>query len=224
MFTFVDLMRQAQGGQAVDNMAEAFGLKRSDMESLMATLLPVFALGMRKSMQDMARASTLAEALDPDKFRAAYEDTTAAVSPAVTEAGRIALEKMFGSGDAAKVIAAQASAMTGVGADVVSNVMPAMAATLFGGISQQMESGPFAPMLKAFGGGAAGVAGMENPFKDAMSAFFKGYAAGKAKPKAETTYQWPQGMEQFGKLFEAGITMNEANRKAFEKILDSYKA
>jgi hypothetical protein len=225
MFTFLDLMRQAQGGQAIDNLAAAYGLKRGDFEKLMGTLLPVFALGMKKSVADMANASNLSEMLDPDKFRAAFDDTQAAVSPAATEAGRIALEKMFGSGQAADVIAAQASAMTGVGADVVSRVMPAMAATLFGGIAKELENTPFAPMLKSFGGNpAAALEAFGNPMKDAMGAFLKGYAEGKpgTTPPAEGI-KWPMGMEGFGKLFEAGMEMNEASRKAFEQILEGKK-
>lgn len=225
MFTFADLMRQAQGGQAIDNIAKAYGMERREVEALMATLLPVFALGFRKSLQDMASPANLQDMLDPGKFQAAYEDARSAISPAATESGRIALEKMFGSGDAARVIADQASTITGIGADVVSKAMPVMAAMLFGGLSKEIESGPFGPMIKAFASDPArAMAAYGNPMRDAMGAFFKGYAEGKPKPKpaAPEGVEWPEGMEQFGKLFEAGFEMNEANRKAFEQILEGF--
>ncbi|WP_181705972.1 DUF937 domain-containing protein [Chthonobacter rhizosphaerae] len=222
MFTFADLMRQAQGGQAIDNIAAAYGLKRTDVEKLMMTLLPLYSLGLKKSLTEMTSPATVSDLLDPDKFRAAFEDARAAVSPAATEAGRIALERMFGSGEAASVIAEQAAAATGVGADVVSKVMPTMAATVFGGVVKQIEESPFAPVMKAWSGPTDDAASpfdvLTNPYKDAMKAFLKGYAEGKPKKKSATGVEWPEGMETWGKLFDAGFEMNEASRKAFEKV------
>lgn len=240
MFTFADLMRQAQGGQALDNIAKAYGLERGEVDKLMAALLPVFALGMRKSVQEMAFPAAAADLLDPTKFRKAYDDVSEAVSPAATEAARLTLEKFFGRGDAAKVVADQVAAFSGLGADVVSRVMPAMAATLFGGLSRELESSPFAPFMAAWSQGAkanpfmgagmgAGMGGANpfaaagNPMKDAMSAFLKGYAEGKPDPAgagAGDGIQWPPGMEGFGKFFEAGVDMTEAQRKAIEQLFE----
>lgn len=224
MFTFADLMRQAQGGQALDNLATVYGLKRSDMEKLTAALLPAFQIGFQRSMQEPA---TMVDMLDPEKFGAAFEDARAAVSPAVTEAGRMAMERLFGSAEAADVIARQAAQISGVGGDLVSKVMPAMTATLFGGIAKQVEESPFAPMLKVWSGGvdpaANPMGAFANPFKDAMGSFLKGYAEGKPKPEAAAGHRWPEGMEGFGKLFEAGMEVSEQNRRAFEQILDGYR-
>ncbi len=150
----------------------------------------------------------------------------------MTEAARLTLEKFFGRGDAAKVVADQAAAFSGLGADVVSRVMPAMAATLFGGLSRELQSSPFAPFMAAWTKGAEGnpfmaagnpFAAAGNPMKDAMSSFLKGYAEGKpepAKPGADPI-QWPAGMEGFGKFFEAGVEMTEQQRKAIEQIFES---
>lgn len=224
MFTFADMMRQAQGGQAIDNIAAAYGLKRTDVEKLMSTLLPLYAVGLRRAFQDMKSPATLTDVLDPVKFRAAFDDAREAVSPAATEAARIALERVFGSGEAATVIADQAAAATGVGADVVSKVMPAMAATVFGGIVKNLEDSPLAPVLKAWNGtmgrDASAFDVLTNPYRDAMKAFLKGYAEGPPKKKTAgvSGIEWPDGMEGWGKLFDAGFEMNEASRRAFESV------
>ncbi|WP_181702800.1 DUF937 domain-containing protein [Chthonobacter albigriseus] len=226
MFTFADLMRQAQGGQALDNIAAAYGLKREDMDKLTRTLLPLYSWGLQKSMKEAQSPSAFADLLEPDKFRAAFDDARAAVSPAATEAGRIAMEKLFGSGAAAKVIAEQAAAASGVGADVVSKVLPTMTATLFGGIVKQIEESPFAPMLKAWTGPldatANPFAAFAGPARDAMSSFLKGYAEGNGKPEQAVDPRWPGGMEAWGKMFEAGVEANEASRKAFEQIFGGF--
>lgn len=222
MFTFADLMRQAQGGQAIDNIAAAYGLKRTDVEKLMATLLPLLSRGMQRSMSDLNSPQAFAELMsDPEKFRAAFDDARAAVSPAATEAGRIALEKLFGSGEAAKVITEQAAAASGVGADVVSKVIPTMTATVFGGVIKQIEDSPFAPLMKAWTGPVDPMTNplgaFAGPMRDAMGSFLKGYAEGPAKAAAPAS-RWPEGMGAFGQLFEAGMEANEASLKAFEQL------
>jgi hypothetical protein len=222
MFTFQDLMRQAQGGQAIENIAKAYGLKTQDVEKLTGALLPVFSLGFQKSFANLRDAKSPAEFFDGTRFKAAYDDASAAVSPAATEAARITLDKLFGSGDAADVIAGQVAKITGVGADMVAKVMPTIAATLFGGLAKELETGPFASMFKAYGADAANpMEAMAAPFKDAMNSFFKGYVGEDAKKPAGL--QWPPGMEAFGKMFEPGVEIAEANAKLFEKMFDSFK-
>ncbi|HUG62809.1 MAG TPA: DUF937 domain-containing protein [Methylomirabilota bacterium] len=227
MFTFADLMNKAQGGQALDNIAAAYGLKRSDLDALTGTLLPVFQLGLQRTLRDMASPAPLGDLLDPDTFGAAFEDAHAAMSPAATEAGRMALERMFGSRDAARVVADQAAAITGVGSDVVSKVMPTLAATLLGGIGKAIEDTPMRDILKTWSGGVdpatAPLAAMAAPYRDAMNAFMKGYAKGKPKPKPEIGAEWAEGMEAFGKMFQAGVELNEQNRRSFEQILDGFR-
>ncbi len=227
MFTFADLMNQAQGGKALDNIAAAYGLKRSDLEAINRTLLPVFQIGLMRTMADRAGPATLDDLIDPKTFGAAFEDARAAVSPAATEAGRMALERMFGSKDAARVVADQAAAISGVGSDVISKVMPSLAATLLGGLGKAMEGTPMREALKSWSGidpADEPLAAMAAPWREAMSAFLRGYAEGKPVPKPEGAPDWPEGMEAFGKMFEAGVDLGEQNRKAFEQILEGFRA
>lgn len=226
MFTFADLMKQAQGGRALDNIAAAYGLKLSDLEAINRSLLPMFQLGFQRSMRDAGGAASIDEMLDPDKFGAAFDDAHAAMSPAATEAARMALERLFGSRDAARVVADQAAAMSGVGSDVVSKVMPTLAATLFGGIGKAIEDTPMRAVLRDWSGidpAEQPLAAMAAPWKDAMAAFMKGYAEGKPRPKGAGSTAWPEGMEAFGRMFDAGVDLGEQNRKAFEQILDGFR-
>jgi hypothetical protein len=225
MLTFFDLLKSAQGGQAFDNIAAVYGLKRGDLEALSTALLPAFQIGLQRTLT--TSPSSMTDLLDPERFRAAFEDARAAASPAATEAGRMALERIFGSKEAAKVVAEQASAMSGVGADVVSKVMPTLAATLLGGLGKAIEDTPMQPLLKAWSGGVDPaqdpLSAMMTPWRNAMDAFLRGYAAGKPVAQAEEGAEWPEGMAAFGKMFEAGVDIGEQNRKAFEQILDQFR-
>jgi hypothetical protein len=201
-------------------------LKRGDLDALTGALLPMFQIGMQRSMADLGAPKTLSDLLDPDTFGSAFEDAHAALSPAATEAGRMALTRLFGSPDAARVVAEQTAAMTGVGADVVSKVMPTLAATLFGGIGKAIEDTPLRAVLKAWSGGvdpaSEPLAAMVAPYRDAMNAFMRGYAEGKPKPKAEAA-AWPEGLEAFGKMFQAGVDISDQNRRTFEQMLDGLR-
>jgi hypothetical protein len=221
MLTFLDLLKTAHGGNAFDSIAKAYGLKPGEVETMATAFLPMFQFGLLRSMRQAAAPETLADLLDPSKFGAAFEDAHAAASPPAREAGRMALERVFGSKDAARVAADQAAEISGVGADVVSKVMPTLAATLLGGLGKSIEDTPMAAMLKAWSGGvdpsADPMAAMTAPYRDAMNAFLKGYAEGKPKPEPEPG-TWPEGLDAFGKMFDAGVEITEKNRKAFEKI------
>jgi hypothetical protein len=124
------------------------------------------------------------------------------------------------------VVAEQTAAMTGVGADVVSKVMPTLAATLFGGIGKAIEDTPLRAVLKAWSGGvdpaSQPLEAMVAPYRDAMNAFMRGYAEGKPKPKAEAA-PWPEGLEAFGKMFQAGVEISDQNRRTFEQMLDGLR-
>jgi hypothetical protein len=226
MFTFADLLKQAQGGQALDNIAAAYGLKRGDVEAMSGALLPMFQIGFQRSFADRGATSTVADLVDPDKFGAAFEDVHAALSPGVTEAGRMALANLFGSPDAARVLADQTAAITGIGSDVVSKVMPTLAATLLGGVGKAIADTPMRAILEAWSGGVDPatdpLTAVTAPYRDAMAAFLKGYARGKPG-SASPDPAWTNGMEAVGRMFQAGVELSEQNRRAFEQVLDGFR-
>src|SRR3546814_19652397 len=51
--------------------------------------------------------------------------------------GNAILEKIFGSKDVSRAIAAQAAQLTGIGQDVLKKMLPAMADTIMGGMFKQ---------------------------------------------------------------------------------------
>ena len=57
MFDLFDILRGAQGGAAIDNVARHFGLAPAQVERAMQALMPAFAMGLQGS------------AREPDAFR-----------------------------------------------------------------------------------------------------------------------------------------------------------
>ncbi|MBH0238224.1 DUF937 domain-containing protein [Methylobrevis albus] len=242
MYTFTDLMRQAQGGRAVENFAGQFGVTPGDVEKLMATLLPVYAMGLQRNVAPAADPFGFVAALRQGPFKLAFESWEAAASKVAQEAGREALERIFGSKEIAKAVADQAALMTGLTTELVNRMMPMLTTTLLGGVGREVEKTPLAAMMdqwaKAMPAGfQAGMPAAKpsaapenpfavpgNPFADAVSAFWKGYSDGPApaKPPEPPPSPLTEGTAALGKLFDAGLEMQETNRKAFERIMESY--
>jgi len=239
LYTFTDLMRQAHHGRMVENFASQFGLTASDTEKLMATMLPVYAMGLQKNLQTQADPFGVVALIKAGPFRQAYESFEAAVSGSAQDAGRDAMMRIFGSGDAAKAIADQVATITGVGTDIVNKMMPAMTSTLLGGIGKEIEESPLAGLMERWQTGFGLSPGKApdtpfNPFTAPMEAFMKGFSDGKpaaaapapapaAAPEPATPDPAADGLATLRHIFNAGLELQETNRKAFERILETYQ-
>ncbi|MFD1333677.1 DUF937 domain-containing protein, partial [Methylopila musalis] len=91
MFTFYDLMRQAQGGAAFDNMARAYGVDPAQMRAAMAALTPAFAQGFQRQSRNDEAARRLHQMFGADVYARAFEAQAAALDPSARAAGDDAL-------------------------------------------------------------------------------------------------------------------------------------
>jgi hypothetical protein len=132
MVHLFDIMRQAQQGAVLDNWSRQFGLSVLDTQRTVEALLPAFSLGLQNAARDPGAFARLLETMMSGRYAPIY-DGRSLPGPG---AGGDALLQLFGSPEAAQRIATQVSAMSGVGAQVVQQMMPVMAATLMGGLSK----------------------------------------------------------------------------------------
>ncbi|ODN71695.1 DUF937 domain-containing protein [Methylobrevis pamukkalensis] len=236
MYTFTDLMRQAQNGRALENFASSFGMTPHDVEKLMATMLPVYAMGLQRSMTPAADPFGFFAMLKTGPFRPAFESFETAMSAQAQDAGREAMARIFGSKEAAKAVADQVALVTGIGNDIVARIMPAFTSTLLGGVGREIEKTPFAAMMETWQKTfmpAAAPAPKEapfNPFTGPFTApfesFMKGYAESKpepAPPPPPEPEPTTDGLATLKHMFNAGLEMQDTNRRAFERILESYQ-
>jgi hypothetical protein len=190
MFNMFDLIRQAQGGAAFDNLARAYGMSPDQMRAMTAALTPAFAQGfMRQSQSDQA-AQRVMDLFQTETYARAFEAQAAALDPATRGAGEDALGALFGSKEVSRAVAAQAAAASGVQAEIIRKVLPTLASILVGGFMKAAQGagapqgqgapfpGPFGDVFgQAFSGGRAQPdaprpeAGPQNPFQDWMDAF-----------------------------------------------------
>jgi hypothetical protein len=92
-----------------------------------------------------------------------FDDPASLTQAATIDDGNGILGHILGSKDVSRQVAAQASARTGIGADVLKQMLPMVATLAMGALAKQSA----APHAGAVQTGEAGVLGMLTPLLDA---------------------------------------------------------
>jgi hypothetical protein len=188
---------KANGGDAVNQMARQFGLNAQQVQSAWESLLPAFSMGLKRNAADPYGMGALMQSMVQNGYGNYFQDAANAFNPAGIQAGNDILGQLFGSKDMSRAIAAQAAQATGIGQEVLKQMLPAMASMMAGGMQQQMAGG-----LGAAGMGAGG-----NVFGKVIEEMMR-QAGGQAQPQAPAPSGNPWGdvLDQILK----GATGNQA--------------
>ncbi len=154
MRTIMDMLNDSTSGNLAANMARQYGLAQEQMVAVMASLMPAFAEGMRRSASDPAGFLKLMQA-----YAAMHQAGMAsqAFNQAAVEQGNAILGQLFGSKDLSRAVAAQAAQATGLSASILKAMLPALAPAVIDGMFKQMAGGgaqnPFGKMMEQMAGG-----------------------------------------------------------------------
>ncbi|QEE46718.1 DUF937 domain-containing protein [Rhizobium sp. WL3] len=150
MLPLFDMMMQAQNGMAMDAMARQYGLAQEQAAKAVASLMPAFASGFKRNTTNPYDFSALLQSMTSGSYAKYFEDMSTAFTPQGIADGNQVLQQLFGSKEVSRAIAAQAAQLSGIGQDILKQMMPAMADTLMGGLFKQ-TTGQF-PGANAFAG------------------------------------------------------------------------
>lgn len=147
MFNFIDIMRAAQGGQAIENMARQFGLTPEQTRYAVAALLPAFAMGLHQAASRPNQLEQLFESMRSGRFDAFFDNSRSAFSKSAFSSGEDVMSQMFGSTELARQIAEQSAAFSGITAETANRMMPFVASTLMGGMAKSAHQQDFGSMF-----------------------------------------------------------------------------
>lgn len=233
MLPLFDMMMQADNGKAMQAFASQFNLAQDQVAKAVAALMPAFSAGLKRQSSNPFDFASLMQKAASGNYASYFEDVTRAFTPKGMADGNAALQQIFGSQELAGAIAAQAAQFSGVGQDMMRQMMPALADGMMGGLIKQMtgqlpfgrtQTNPFTPdgmaamtdqWLETMGlkqrrpdpMQAQMQAMFDNPFTQAMQAYF----TPKTEKKAEESD--PFSMNPFMKSFQemfAGAAKGEA--------------
>ncbi|WP_349370370.1 DUF937 domain-containing protein [Salinarimonas sp.] len=228
MTNLFDMMRQAQGGAAFENVSKAFGLSLEETQKAVAALVPAFAMGLQRSAAHPETMDALARLMATGAFAGAYTDPKAAFSPRSRETGESALAALFGSPDYARRVADQAAALSGVAGEATGRMLPILTAMLMDGMARMGAAGgqgggqAAAPKPKAASGAT------ENPWEEIFSTMMG--APPRPEPEPETP-QDPQAAAQAAseeaflamrKMIDAGREMQDAQMAMVKAMMEGF--
>ena len=141
-----DIMRQAGGGNAFSALGAQYGLTEEQVAKAMQAFMPAFSAGLKQSTADPLGLADFMRRLATGGYGQAFGNPQWAFGAGRPQ-GEEALSFLFGSPDAARAIAAQAGAFTGLAPEKLAELLPAVAAMMFGGLAKQANAAN--PLLEA---------------------------------------------------------------------------
>lgn len=137
MMPLFDMMKNAQNGEAMRAMAAQFGLSETQVEQAMEALMPAFSTGLKRNAQTPADMSDFIAALATGNHAKYFDDLQTAFSPKGVEEGNGILDHIFGSKEVSRAVASQAQSVTGIGQDILKQMLPVIATAVMGGLFKQ---------------------------------------------------------------------------------------
>lgn len=155
MTNLFEMMLAAQNGQAMQNLARAYGLSQQQTQNAIEALLPAFSMGLQRQTQDPYAFGSLAQMMTAAPFGRMYDADGDGIPDNARAMGNDVLGQLFGSKEVSNAVAAQAAATTGVGQAILKQMLPVIAAMVMGGLFKSTSNqglggifGQFAEMMK----------------------------------------------------------------------------
>jgi len=137
MMPLYDMLTQADNGRAMDLLARQFDISRQQAELAVEALTPAFSQGLKQNAADPYDVGAFLQALASGDHAKYYEDASKAFQPAGIAEGNGILGHLFGSKEVSRAVAAQAAQATGLGQDLLKQMLPVLASLVMGGLFKQ---------------------------------------------------------------------------------------
>jgi hypothetical protein len=142
MNPMLNLLMNAGGGGAVQQLARQFGLSEGQAQGALAQLAPAVLAGVQQNAASESGLSGLLNALTSGNHGRYIEDPDLLGQQSTREEGNAILGHIFGSKEVSRSVASQAAAQTGVGTDIMKQMLPIVATMVMGSLSKQRSTDP----------------------------------------------------------------------------------
>ncbi len=163
MLNLFEIMQNAQGGNAYQNLANQFGIGPDQAQKAVEALLPAFSMGLQQQTQTMEGWQNVLSSLGQAQNSAQFFDSDGDGIPDHLEnEGQNALGAMFGDPQTTQAVAQQAAQFAGLPAQMMQQMLPVIASMVMGGLFKGAMNGGLGGLLGQMmqGAGAGGMGGM----------------------------------------------------------------
>jgi hypothetical protein len=149
----LESIMKSGNGAAIRQLGSQVGLDESQTASALSALVPALSAGLRQNAQTSDGLSGLMAALSGGRHQRYINDPAALADTATVADGNGILGHILGSKEVSRNVAAQASAQTGLGADVLKKMLPLVATLVMGAMSKRASTGGASMLPNAAGSG-----------------------------------------------------------------------
>ena len=137
----IDIIRNAQGGQAIANLARNFNLTPEQAEAAIQSVLPELARGISRNTLSRGGVADLVEALGDPRHAARLQDPSIFGNQDTLSEGNAMLGHILGTKDASRAAAQRASLSSGLGEGLIKMLLPYIAQILMGALAKKTQGG-----------------------------------------------------------------------------------
>ncbi len=163
MNNLIEMMMQAQGGNAMQNMAKQFGLAPDQAQSAVESLLPAFQVGMQQQADSIDGLQKMIQMFGGGQHADTFDADGDGIPDNAVEQGNDVLGQLFGNKDVSRAVATHAEATSGVSSAILKQMMPVIASMLMGGMFKGATNnglgGLMGQAMQGTLGGAGGMGG-----------------------------------------------------------------
>lgn len=222
--TLNDILKTAQGGQAIASLARRFGLTSDQVEAATQAMLPAFSVALdRVKGHPEALGGLVAE-----MARGGHDGSYTTPDAGSEAAGAEAVARVFGSPEAIGQAVTLVADASGVAPDTIRAMLPAVASILLGGLAKAMDSqglggvlGDLASAASSPGGlGAAlgSTSGSGGGFMGMLGSIF----GGSHQPADPQAAALAAGLATLGGMFAAGVIASQAQQASLNALAGSF--
>lgn len=150
MNPILEMLMNSGGGGVPQQVGQQFGLSEDQTKGALSQLVPALMAGLQRNTSQAGGMDALLGALTSGKHAQYVDRPETLGEAAATEDGNSILGHIFGSKDVSRAVAGRASEQTGIGVDVLKQMLPVVATMVMGSLSKKNVAAAAAP---AGGGG-----------------------------------------------------------------------
>lgn len=137
----MEILQQAQGGQAMNNLARQFGVTPSQAEAVVASVIPEVSRRLERATLSRGGLSDLIGALGAAHPERVLDSASVLSDPATKQLGIGFLEQILGTKDQSRAVAGRAARSSGVSEALIKSMLPYIVTMVMGALAKQTSGG-----------------------------------------------------------------------------------
>jgi hypothetical protein len=142
MNPLLNILMNSAGGGAVQQLGRQFGLSEDQASGALSQLVPAVMAGLQRNTSQQGGLDALLGALNSGNHSQYLDQPELLEQESTTADGNAILGHVFGSKDVSRAVAGRAAEQTGIGADLLKQMLPVVASMVMGGLSKQNNAAP----------------------------------------------------------------------------------